>query len=257
MSEPTFRNPLKQRLEAGRAITMAIVTMPSVAAMQVWARSGIDALCIDMEHGPMGIESVHAMVAACGGAHGVPIVRVPWNVPWLVKPVLDTGAQGVIVPMIDSAEDAAAAVRAVRYPPRGERGWGPFYAHMAWNLPLPRYVATADDEIFTILLIERPEAIRAIDEIVKTPGVDMYVIAPFDLSVIMGYPGQVTHPEVQAAIGRAEAAILGSGVPLCGAAFTPEAANRLLEKGYRGLFLGFDWMVLQKAASGLLDGIDL
>lgn len=252
-----FRNPLKARLAAGKAITVAMVTMPSVAAMQIWARSGVDALCIDMEHGPIGIEAVHAMVAATGGCHGVPIVRVPSNVPWLVKPVLDTGAMGVIVPMIEGPDDAAAAVRAMKYPPAGERGWGPFYAHVRWDESLPDYVAKASDELFTILLIERPEAIARIDEIVKTPGVDMYVIAPFDLSVIMGYPGQTTHPEVQAAIGRAEAAILKSGVPLCGAAFSAEAANRLLEKGYRGLFVGFDWMVLQRAASGLLEGIKL
>jgi 4-hydroxy-2-oxoheptanedioate aldolase len=250
-------NPLKEQLAAGQAITIVMVTMPGAAGMQVWARAGLDCLIIDMEHGPIGLESVHAMVAATGGTAATPIVRVPWNVPWLVKPVLDTGAMGVCFPMIADAADAEAAVRSTKYPPAGERGWGPFYAHMRWGLPLPQYVATASEELFTILLIERPEAIRDLDAIVKVPGIDMLVIAPFDLAVTMGHGSNREHPEVLAAIRLAEEKVLASGVPLCGAAFTPAAANQLIERGYKGVFLGFDWLIMQRAAAGLLEGINL
>ena len=248
-------NPLKQKLAGGGAITVALVTMPSVPAMQLWARSGVDCLIVDMEHGPIGIESVHAMVAATSGTSATPLVRVPWNLPWLVKPVLDTGAAGICFPMIADAADAEAAVRSVRYPPAGERGWGPFYAAPRWGLSTADYVRTANEDVFTMLLIERPEAIENIEAIVKVPGVDMFVIAPFDLSVILGRPRE--HPDVQAAIDRAEKVILASGVPLCGAAFSAEAANAMVAKGYRGIFIGFDWLVLQRAIAGILEGMKL
>ena len=257
MVGPARRNPLKERLAGGGGISIAMLTMASPAAAQVWARSGIDCLILDMEHGPIGIESVQAMVAATAGTPATPIVRVPWNVPWLVKPVLDTGAMGICFPMIADADDAAAAVRSVRYPPAGERGWGPFYAHLRWGEPMARYVDTASDELLTMLLIERPEAIRNLEQIVRVPGIDMLVIAPFDLAVTMGHGANREHPEVLAAIRAAEETILASGVPLCGAAFTPAAANQLLERGYRGVFLGFDWLIMQRAAAGLLEGVKL
>lgn len=250
-------NPLKQRLDAGRAISLAVITVPGVAGMQVWAHAGIDALIVDMEHGAIDIETVHGMVAATGGTPAVPLVRIPWNVPWLAKPVLDTGAMGLVFPMIADAQDADAAIRSVRYPPRGERGWGPFFAHMRWNRTIPEYVARADDELFTVLLIERPEAIRNLASIARVDGIDMFVIAPFDLAVTMGYPNQREHPAVQDAIVEAERKILASGVPLCGAAFTPDAANQLLERGYRGVFVGFDWMLMQRAAASILGGVQL
>ena len=101
------------------------------------------------------------------------------------------------------------------------------------------------------------EAIRNLGQIVCVPGVDMLVIAPFDLTVTMGHGSDREHPEVLAAIRAAEDTILKSGVPLGGAAFTPAAANQLLERGYRGIFLGFDWLIMQRAAAGLLEGVRL
>src|SRR5688572_10590389 len=94
-----MRNPLKEKLAAGKAISIAMVTMPSVPAMQLWARSGVDCLIVDQEHGPIGVDGVHALVAATQGTGATPIVRVPWTVPWLIKPVLDTGAMGICFPM--------------------------------------------------------------------------------------------------------------------------------------------------------------
>jgi 4-hydroxy-2-oxoheptanedioate aldolase len=246
---------LKERLRAGPPITCALITMPSVAAMQIWARSGVDLLIIDMEHGHIDIESVHAMVAATGGTPAVPVVRVPWNVPWLVKPALDSGAAGIVFPMIADAADAAAAVRAMHYPPEGERGWGPFYAPFRWDRSIPDYMAAAGDDILTILLIERPEAIDNIDAIVQVPGIDLAIIATFDLSSTMGYANQPAHPEVAAAVARAEAHILAAGIPLGGAAVTPERARELFARGYRCAVVGFDWMVLQRAIAGIVDGI--
>jgi 4-hydroxy-2-oxoheptanedioate aldolase len=250
-------NRLKERVSAGKAITIALITTPSVGAMQIWANSGVDMLIIDMEHGHIGIESVHALIAATAGTPAVPVVRVPWNVPWLVKPVLDAGAMGIVFPMIANASEADAAVRSTLYPPAGERGWGPFYAPFRWGSSLQDYVASANADLFNVVLAERPEALENIAEISAVPGIDMLIIAPFDLATIMGHPNHPTHPEVAAAIAAAETTILASGVPLGGAALTADRANELIAKGYRGIVVGFDWMVLQRAIAGALDGINL
>lgn len=257
MSETRGRvNRVKELVASGKAVTIAVITTPSVGAMQIWARSGVDVLIIDMEHGHLGIESVHALIAATSGTPAIPLVRVPWNVPWLVKPVLDAGAMGIVFPMIANAADAAAAIRSTHYPPDGERGWGPFYAPFRWGMPLPEYVDNANSELFNILLAERPEAMENIAEIVTVPGIDMLVIAPFDLATIMEHANDPAHPDVVAAIAAAESVILASGVPLGGAALTSERANALIEKGYRGIVIGFDWMVLQRAIAGTLQGIN-
>jgi 4-hydroxy-2-oxoheptanedioate aldolase len=265
-------NPLKARLAAGKPAVGLLVSMPSVHVTQVLAASGFDWLFFDMEHGPIGIESAHAMITATSGTPCAPIVRVPWNVPWLVKPVLDAGAMGTIVPMIRSAAEAEQAVRAVRYPPTGERGFGPFYAPARWSastglgprsqptdqrgLTMQTYADPADREILCILLIEHKDAIDDIEAIVKVPGVDACLIAPFDLAMSYGYRDGPAHAEVQAAIERAERAILNSPVHLGGLAVTSELANAAIARGYRLILIGFDTMLLQRAADEVLNAID-
>ena len=152
-------------------------------------------------------------------------MRVPWNVHWLVKPVLDAGAMGIIFPMIRSAADAEQAVRAVRYPPEGERGFGPFYAPARFGLTMQTYADPADREILCILLIEHKDAIEDIEAILAVPGVDACLIAPFDLAMSYGHRDGPAHAEVQAGIARAEQAIAASPVHLGGLALTGEIAN--------------------------------
>ena len=120
--------------------------------------------------GRSGSNSAHAMITATNGSACAPIVRVPWNVHWLAKPVLDAGAMGIIFPMVRSAADAEAAVRAVRYPPAGERGFGPFYAPARFGLTMQTYADPADREILCILLIEHKDAIENIEAILDGAG---------------------------------------------------------------------------------------
>lgn len=256
-TQPPRLNFVLERLRRRKPFTGVLITMPSVTATQIWARSGIDVLVFDLEHAPIDINSLHAVVAATTGTTALPLVRVPWNLPWLVKPVLDAGALGIQFPMIATAADAEAAVRAMKYPPAGERGWGPFYAPLRWDVSWQRYVEVANDEVMTVLLIERPEAVKNIREIVKVPGVDMLMIAPFDLAITSGYPNQRDHPDVVRAVREVEDAVLASGIPLGGVALNAEVANRMIERGYLGLFVGYDWMVLQRGAAALLKGINL
>jgi 4-hydroxy-2-oxoheptanedioate aldolase len=249
-------NPLKARLDADQPAVGLLVSMPSVHAVQVLAASGFDWLFFDMEHGPIGIESAHAMIATTNGTRTAPIVRVAWNVPWLIKPVLDAGAMGIIVPMIRSAAEAEAAVRAVRYPPVGERGFGPFYAPPRFGLTMQTYPDPADREILCILLIEHKDAIDDIEAIVRVPGVDACLIAPFDLAMSYGYRDGPDHDEVRAGIARAEEAIRKTPVHMGGLAITADLANAMIGRGYRLILIGFDTMLLQRAAGEVLNAID-
>ena len=253
---PRHRNAVRERLDNGQAALGLIVSMPSPETTQILAQAGFDWLFLDMEHGPIDIASVRHMIAATGGTRAAPIVRVPTNEHWLVKPVLDAGAMGVIFPMIKSAEEARKAAAAVRYPPTGIRGSGPFYAAPHWGLSTGEYLDAADRELLCVTLIEHKDAIEDIDNIVQVAGVDACFIAPFDLALSYGFRDGPAHPEVQAAIARAEAAILASGKILGGLALTNDQAKDMIGRGYRLVLTGFDTLLLQRASSDILDGID-
>jgi len=248
-------NVLRARLEADEPSIGMLVSMPSVHTTQVLANAGFDWLFLDMEHGPIGIESAHAMIAATAGTDATPLVRVPWNRPWLAKPVLDAGAMGIIFPMIRSRAEAEAAVAAVRYPPAGERGFGPFYAPLRFGVAMSEYPDPADREILCVLLIEHRDAVDDIEAIVAVPGVDACFIAPFDLAMSYGYRDGADHDEVRAAVERAERAILASPAHLGGLALDNELANRMIERGYRLILTGFDTLLLERAADDILSGI--
>ena len=255
-SQSRIINPLRARLAANQPAVGITISRPSVHTTQVLAACGFDWLFLDMEHGPIGIESVHAMITATNGTRAAPVVRVPWNVHWLVKPVLDAGAMGIIFPMIRSAADAAEAVRSVRYPPTGQRGFGPFYAPLRFGLTMQTYADPADEEIVCILLIEHRDAIDAIGEIVAVPGVDACLIAPFDLAMSYGYRDGPDHDEVREAIARVEQVMANSPVHLGGLALTGEIANAMIGRGYRMILTGFDIMLLQQGAAAILSGIE-
>ncbi len=246
---------LKQALAAGQPSFGLIATVPSIQTVQALAGAGVDWLIIDMEHGPIDAASAHAMIVATAGTQTVPWVRLPWSHPWQAKPALDLGALGIVFPMICTRAQAESAVCATRYPPAGERLWGPFYAPMRWGQTMRDYIDTANDGVLAIVTIEHPEAVRNIDEIMSAPGVDLAFIGPGDLAMSLGIPGQFEHPNFMAAVAEAEAGILRSKVPLGGVARTPAQAKQMLDRGYRALVFGFDWMLLQQAATRFLEEV--
>jgi len=246
---------LRAKLKEGRTAVGFLVTMPSVALAQTLAHSGVDWLMIDLEHGPIDLASAHAMIAATAGSDCAPLVRVPSTEPWLAKPALDAGAFGLVFPMISSRAQAEATVRALRYPPAGERGFGPFYAPARWGLSTEDYLARANDELLDVVLIEHVDALEELDQIVAVPGVDVALIAPFDLSLSLGVAGQRDHPEVRRAVAEAERKILAGGCLLGGLALTAEEANAKIERGYRLIVLGYDTALIGGAAAKLLEGL--
>jgi 4-hydroxy-2-oxoheptanedioate aldolase len=195
------------------------------------------------------------MIVATAATPVAPIVRIPQNLPWLAKPALDWGAFGIVYPMVNTAAAAAAAAHATRYPPEGGRQWGPFHAPARFGMAMPDYLRLANEEIVTIVIVETPEAISNIEEIVATDGVDAAVLGSHDLAVAMAHPGQPDHPDVTSALHHAERVIRDSGVVLGGNALSSTQAQQMTDRGYQLLALGFDWTLLQRAAAAALDGL--
>jgi 4-hydroxy-2-oxoheptanedioate aldolase len=178
---------LRDVIEAKGAAFGAWCGMPWPLATELLARSGYDWMCIDMQHGQVGsVESLMPMLQVIN-AHDIPaFVRIPWKSNFAVAMhAVDYGAQGVIVPMVDTAEEAAAIVGALHYPPEGERSWAPVRARLLLEDYSP---AKANEHVFCFVMIETRSGLEHIDEILAVPGVDGAYIGPNDLSVSHGGP---------------------------------------------------------------------
>jgi 4-hydroxy-2-oxoheptanedioate aldolase len=244
-----MHNPVRKRLNEGKVCAGILTSMASVPMAQTLANLGFDWLFIDMEHGPIDIASCHAMITATSGTECSPIVRVMEPSISYTKPVLDSGAMGIIFPMVTDKAKAEATVKAVRYPPEGERGWGPFYAPMRWGNGDAMDYYRASGDILNIVLVEHIDSITNIDEILTVDGIDVFFIAPMDLAASMGHVGDRDHPDVQAAIARGEAAITKAGRNMGGLALTAEEGNEMAERGHKFILMGFDLMLLQIGAA--------
>ena len=248
-------NRLRTIFGQDRTALGAVLTMPSVQMAQALAAMGFDWVLVDMEHYPIDVRDVHETIAAMAGSDTVPLVRIHWNRHWLAKPALDVGALGIVFPMIRTQKEAEEAVAAVKYPPEGVRGWGPTYAQLRWDIGPEEYAQRANEEILTVGLIEHERAVRNIDSIVATPGLDVAFIATSDLAASLGHLGDVQHSNVQAAISEIEKAVLGSDSLLGGIAGSADIAAEMIQRGYRFLNLGSDIDLLRRTASTLLDSI--
>ena len=187
---------LKAKLaDPDQRLSMHLCTIPSATVTQAMAAAGADAVIIDLEHGAVDYGSAHAMIAATSGSDCAPLVRVAKNDEAHVKRVLDLGAEGIVFPLIKTAEDARRAVASLRYPPAGNRGFGPFIAHSHWKVGLLDFAAEMDGKLVCCLLIETVEAIENVDEICAVKGIDLIVPAQFDLSTAFGVSGQFDHPD--------------------------------------------------------------
>jgi 4-hydroxy-2-oxoheptanedioate aldolase len=254
-STPPPLNRLRKEWREGRPTFGAIATIPSIQTVQIMANCGLDWIIVYLEHGPIDLTMAHAMIVATSGSPCVPLARIAANEPWLAKAPMDIGALGINFPMICSRQDAEKAVRSVRYPPRGDRLWGPFHAPFRWNVSMADYMASADDDMICMVTIEHVEAVERIDEIMATPGIDVAVIGPGDLATSINRRGLIDDGEVQSLIARAEAGIMKSGVPIGGVARTAEQANAMIARGYLLLALGFDWSLFQRGIAASLEGI--
>jgi 4-hydroxy-2-oxoheptanedioate aldolase len=178
----TFVNPLAKMLREGKQAVGGWATLPSSLLVEIAGRQKLDYVCIDLQHGLIDDSSSIDMLQALSVTSAIPIVRVRWNEPPAIMSALDAGALGVIVPMIETAEDARQAVRACRYPPHGQRSYGPIRARDIIGSTDPRDL----EQVMCIVMIETEQAIANLDEIMKVPGVDALYIGPSDLGLALG-----------------------------------------------------------------------
>ncbi|MHA3904892.1 HpcH/HpaI aldolase family protein [Castellaniella sp. WN] len=222
---------------------------PGVA--ELLGGTGFDWLLIDGEHGPNDLRTVLAQLWALQGGEADVLVRVVDHDPARIKQMLDIGVQSLLVPMVDSAEQARDLVRATRYPPAGIRGVGTAMARAArWN-GVPDYLGQADGEICLIVQAESRAGLEALDDILAVDGVDAVFIGPSDLAASMGRLGSPDHPEVRAAVLGAIGKIARSGKAAGVFATRLDAARVYVQAGARFVALGTDTLLLRQSAAGL------
>jgi 2-dehydro-3-deoxyglucarate aldolase len=192
---------LKSKLAKSELTIGSWITLGHPAIAEIMAAAGFDWLVLDMEHSVLQLNEIQSIIQVLDKQQCPAIVRLTSNHPDQIKRVMDAGATGVMVPMVKSAADAQAAVQGVYYPPRGQRGVGLARAQ-GYGASFPEYQRWLEKNAVVVVMIEHVDAVKAIDEILAVPGIDAYIIGPYDLSGSMGMPGELNHPEVQAAIDK-------------------------------------------------------
>jgi 2-dehydro-3-deoxyglucarate aldolase/4-hydroxy-2-oxoheptanedioate aldolase len=244
-----FENRVKKLLKAGKKTAGSWSQLCSSASTEVLCRAGFDWLLIDLEHSPNDLQTLFAQLQAMSGSGVVPIVRSPWNDQVWIKRILDAGAYGVMIPSVNTKEQAVAAVGACKYPPQGFRGIAGSPRAAGYGRDTASYLKRANDEILVILQVETPQAIENLDAIGSVPGVDALFIGPMDLSTSMGYLGNPAHPEVQAAMARVEAKAKALGLPLGTISAGWDQAKALYERGYQMVTLMSDVILLSRSSA--------
>jgi 2-keto-3-deoxy-L-rhamnonate aldolase RhmA len=240
---------LKTRFGAGQRAIGCWLHLVSPIAAEVVSQAGYDCVMIDLEHGPAGLMDAVQLMHAVQGRDCAPLLRVPANDPVAIKRALDIGVEGIMVPAVNSAAEAAAAVEACRYPPRGSRGLAPIIVRAAdYGVGWRDYVERADDELLIICQIETGAAVEAAGAIAALEGVDMLFLGPFDLSASLGHLGAPDHPEVLARIEAVEQAAKAAGVRLGGIPTPERGAEALFAAGYDLVLADFDVLLLRDAA---------
>jgi 2-dehydro-3-deoxyglucarate aldolase len=244
----------RARLRGGEKLLGTMVTLASAASAEVLAGVGFDWLFIDGEHGPLETRELEAILQAV--SHRVAcIVRVPEAAEVPIKRALDLGAHGIIVPQVNSAEQAADVVRWSRYAPAGARGVGLARAQ-GYGQSFRDYLSRANDEIAVIVQAEHARAVENIEAIVRVPGVDAVLVGPYDLSASLGKMGQLDDPAVVAAIGRVTDVCRAAGIPLGYFGVTAAAVAPYVARGYTLIVAGVDTLYLAGGAQAVLTDLD-
>ena len=248
---PAPTNTFKARLAAGETLFGCWLALADAYTTEVVGTAGFDWLVIDGEHSPNDLRSIRDQLMALESSESHPVVRVPIGADWLIKQVLDIGAQTVLVPMVDSADQARDLVRAVRYPPHGVRGVGSALGRASRFAEITDYIQTANDQICLLVQVESVAGIEALSDILKVEGVDGVFIGPADLSADMGYAGNAAAPEVQNVIMNALSQIEASGKAAGILSMRDEMTENARAAGARFIAVSADVALLATAARSL------
>jgi len=245
---PAAENKLKAKLAGGGLQFGVFLDFASPMVAEIAAGAGFDWCLIDAEHGPSDVPLIQAQMMAMA-ASGTPVaVRVPVGQPWVLKQVLDLGAQTVLVPMVDSAGQAAELARAMRYPPAGNRGLAAGIVRASGYDAIPDYMHTANDQICLMVQAESRAAVENTDAIAATEGVDCIFVGPSDLAADMGHPGNPGAPEVVEAIAHVIARTQAAGKAAGMFCLNPEQFAQYRDMGVAVMAVSSDVTTL---ASGL------
>jgi 4-hydroxy-2-oxoheptanedioate aldolase len=250
-----FKNKLKDIHAAGQPILNGWLSVGNTLTAEIMACQGYDALTIDMQHGALDYRDALMMMQAMGGSDVTPMVRVPWCEPGVIMKALDAGAQGIICPMINTAEEARRFVSYLHYPPKGQRSSGPTRAAFAYG----GYGLEANDEVLGFAMIETQSGVDHLEEIAAVPGLAGLYIGPSDLSLAL-LPGRAQpgfdreEPEVVATIRRIQEVCQAQGIMACLHCGSPEYAARAIGWGFDLTTLSGDTRLLASAAAGSIRG---
>lgn len=241
-------NPLKAKLAAGEYVIGPIINFASATMVELFAYAGYDFVVFDGEHGPLLEPAVEDLTRAAEAAGIVPLVRVPQNVPQVILRYLETGVLGLHVPQVNSRTDAETTVRSVKYHPVGFRGLaGSRWADYGQAGPITEQIARANEQTFIIVHVENIEGVRRLDEMLAVPEIDVFFIAPSDLSQSLGKPGQLADPEVVATVEGSIRRVAAAGRVAGTIVASPEAARQAMELGCRYLVVSAINLVMRGA----------
>ncbi len=248
---PAPQNRFKAALRSGEVQIGLWLGLATPLTAEICAGAGFDWLVIDAEHGPNDLPLIQSQLAALATRGANAVVRPPMGEAWMLKQVLDAGAQTVLVPMVETAAQAQALVRALRYPPDGIRGVGAALARASDFNRIGDYLQTANDQICLLVQIESRAALDRIEEIAAVGGVDGIFIGPSDLAADMGHPGNPGVAPVQEAVKGAIARIIAAGRPAGILTADRQLARRYLELGATFVAVGTDVTLFARAVDAL------
>ena len=246
------QNAFKRALRSGQRLVGLWHSIGHTAVTEILADSALDWILIDTEHAPNEVTDVADTLRALTGSRVAPVVRPAWNDAVLVKRLLDAGAQTLLVPYVQTAEEAARAVAAVRYPPRGVRGVASTHRSNRYGR-VQGYFARADDEMCVLVQLETRASVEALEEIAAVDGVDGVFIGPSDLSASLGYLGEPRHPQVRLVIEDACRRALAIGKPIGILAPVEDDAAGWFAMGFTFVAVGGDILCLRKAVDALAE----
>lgn len=244
-----FRAKLKQ----GKPLIAPMVTLSCPETAEILSKVGYDWLFLDAEHSTYSASDLQAIIGRVG--HTLPcLVRLAAPEEVLIKKALDLGADGIIAPQVNSAEQAANIVSWSRYSPEGTRGVGLGRAH-GYGFAFDDYLAKANEEITVVVQAEHIDAVNSIEQIVKVPGVDAVLIGPYDLSASLKRIGEIDHPEVTGAIQHVTEVCQKNNIPLGIFGVTADAVKPYIKQGYTLITAGVDTVMLGQAARKMLEQV--
>ena len=247
-----FKHLLAQRHAKPPIGTWVMSASPLVA--EAIGCAGFDWAVLDMEHTPLDMMDVVHLLQAVAGTPLVPVLRVPWNDAVTVKRVLDAGAETILFPFVQNADEARRAVAATRYPPGGVRGMAGMSRGSRFGTA-PNYLTTANERMAVIVQLETPQAVGQLDAIAAVDGVDAIFLGPADLSAAMGHVGQLTHPDVLALMASAAQRCNALGLPVGSVGGTPGVVAQYRALGFDYLAVASDLGLLMRSAQATLAAI--